>query len=118
MLCERLQLQIETHHYMEVIGDLVGIRADQRPLHLIDRAIEGLEPNLSELVGEGIPQNRVKVFPEGAAAADHIFPKPRLALMYAPRCSRSERRALKRSSDTLFVQRMTGLVHGCEQRVA
>src|ERR1700724_2070755 len=118
MAFEQFQLQIETHHYMEVIGDLVGIRADQRALHLVDRAIEGLEPNLSELVEEGIPQNRVKVFPEGAAAADHIFPKPRLALVYAPRCSRSERRALKRSGDTLLVKRMTGLVRGCEQRVA
>src|ERR1700730_7672946 len=118
MAFEQFQLQIEAHHYMEVIGDLVGIRADQRALHLVDRAIEGLEPNLSELVGEGIPQNRVKVFPEGAAAADHIFPKPRLALVYAPRCSSSERRALKRSGDTLLVKRMTGLVHGREQRVA
>src|ERR1700730_17996088 len=117
MSFQQIQLQIETHHNVEVVGDLVGIRADQRALHLVDRAI-GLEPNLSELVGEGIPQSGVKMFPEGAAAADHVFPKPRLALVYAPRCSRSERRALKRSGDALLVKRMTGLVHGCEQRVA
>src|SRR3984893_14565130 len=118
MAFEQFQLQIEAHHYVEVIGDLVGIRADQRAFHLVDCAIERLEPNLSELVGEGIPQNRVKGFPEGAAAADYISPKPRLTLVYAPRCSGSERRALKRSGDTLLVKRMTGFVHGCEQRVA
>ena len=95
---------------MEVIGDLVGIPADQRALHLVDRAVKGLEPYLPELIREGIPQNRVKMLPERAAAADQIFPQPRLALVYARRGSRSKRRALKRSGDTLLVKRMTGLV--------
>src|SRR5208337_3270655 len=96
MAFEQIQLQVETHHNMEVIGDLVGIRADQGSLHLVDRTVEGLEAYLPELVGERIPQSREKMFPEGAAAAHHILPKPRLTLVDTRRGSRSKRRSLKR----------------------
>src|SRR5208283_5015748 len=117
MAFEQIQLQVETHHNMEVIGDLVSIRSDQGSLHLVDRAVEGLEAYLPELVGKHIPQSREKMFPEGAAAAHHILPKPRLTLVDTRRGSRSKRRSLKRRSDSLLIQRMTGFVHGREQSV-
>ena len=89
MAFEQFQLQVETHHDMQIIGDLVGIRADQGAFNLVDRAVKGLEPCLPELIWKTIPQNRVKMLPERAAAADDIFPKPRLALVHARGCSRS-----------------------------
>src|SRR5208283_3172201 len=108
MAFEQIQLQVETHHNMKVIGDLVSIRADQGSLHLVDRAVEGLEAYMPELVRERIPQSREEMFPEDTAAAHHILPKPRLAFVDARRGSRSKRRPLKRRYDSLLIQRVTG----------
>jgi len=102
---------------MKVIGDLVSIRADQGSLHLVDRAVEGLEAYLPELVRERIPQSREKMFPEDTAAANPHSPKPRLAFVDARRGSRSKRRPLQTPLRLLLIQRVTGFMHGREQRI-
>ena len=58
------------------------------------------------------------MLPEAAAAADHVFPQPRLALVHARRCSVAERGAVEPGGDALLVKRMAGLVDGREQRLA
>ena len=37
---EQVQFQAETHDHMQVVGDLVGVRANQRALNLVDGPIE------------------------------------------------------------------------------
>ena len=80
---EQFQFEVETHHNVEVIRDLVGIRADQGALHLVDRPVKGLETCPAELIRKTILQNREKMLPKRAATADNIFPKPRLAFVHA-----------------------------------
>ena len=41
----------------EIISNLVGVRADQGALHLVDRAIKSLEPYPPELIWKSIAQN-------------------------------------------------------------
>ena len=92
---KQIELEVEAHHNMQIIGDFIGVRANQRAFHLIDRAIESVEPYLSELIRKPILQNRVKVLPKRAAAADDIFPKPRLALMDSQRAPSPQGGAVK-----------------------
>ena len=112
------QLQVEPHHDVQIVGHLVGVGADQRPLDLVDGAVEGLQRHALELAGEGIAQLRIEMLPEAAAAADHVLPKPRLALVHAGGGARAQRRAIQIGADALLVERMARLVQGREQRLA
>ena len=68
------QLQLESHHDVQIVGHLVGVGADQRPLDLVDGAIERLERHALELAREGSAQLRIEMLPEAAAAPDHVLP--------------------------------------------
>jgi hypothetical protein len=61
---------------MKVVGDFVGVGADERALDLVDSAVEIFERHVSELVGKIAPKLRIEVLPEGAAAPDHVLPQP------------------------------------------
>ena len=90
----------------------------QRPLDLVDGAIEGVERYPPELLRERLLQQRIKVLPKPAAAGDYVFPKPRLALMHAGRRPVPERRAFERGAHALLIERMAGLVQRREQCLA
>src|SRR4029079_5323698 len=80
---EKLGLQVEADNDVEIIGELVRFRTNQRAFDLVDGAIEGLNGGARKLAAETALQLREIMLPEIAAAAHHIFPKPRLALMHA-----------------------------------
>ncbi len=58
------------------------------------------------------------MLPERPAAADHVLPQPRLALVHAGRGTAAERRAVESGRDALLVHGVPGLVDGREQRLA
>ena len=53
---QHFQLEIEAQHDVQIVGDLVGVGADQRPRDLVDGAVEGRQRHICELIGEGALQ--------------------------------------------------------------
>ena len=72
---EEVQAQLEADHDMEVVGDFVGVGADEAGLDAVDGAVEGIEVDGAELVGEGLLELGVEVVPEGLASAYEVFPE-------------------------------------------
>ena len=114
---QQQQLQLEADHHVQVIGQLVGIRADQRALYLVDRPVEGIQRHAAQLSREGRLQLRVEVFPKAAAAPNHVLPQAGLALVYARGGAAAQRAALIRHVDALLVHGMPRLVDGAEQPI-
>src|SRR5262249_60780538 len=115
---QHLDLERKAEHDVEIVGDLVGVSADERALDLVDGAIESVERHIAELFGELVLQRRIVVFPEWTAARDHVLPEPRLALMHARRHAMAERRAIERLAHALLVHGMAGFMQPPEQRIA
>ena len=102
---------------MQVVGDLVGVGADERALHLVDGAIEGLHGDRLERLRECPLELGIEELPEGAAATHDVLPQARLALMDARRRAMPERRSLQVGADPLLVDAVAGLVERAEQGV-
>ena len=61
---DQILLQLEAQDDVHVVGDLVGVDADQRRVHLVDRAVERLLVHRPELRRERLLQLRVETPPE------------------------------------------------------
>ena len=85
IIVEQRLLQFESHEDVEVIGHFVGLGADQRGPHVVDCEIEVVERDIGERFVEGRLGKWIEVLPETAAAADQIFPHPRLRFVDAER---------------------------------
>jgi len=72
---EEVEAQLEADHDVEVVGDFVGVGADEAGGDGVDGVVEGVEVDGSELVGEGLLELGVEVVPEGAGAAYEVFPE-------------------------------------------
>src|SRR5262249_16305264 len=114
---QHVELEPESKHDVEIVGDLVGVSTNERTLDFVDGAIERVERHGRELVGEALLQLGKIVLPETAAAPDDILPESRLAFMHAGRGGVAKGGAVERRAHTLLVHRVAGLVHGREQRV-
>src|SRR5690606_13970925 len=66
---QQVELELEAQQEEEVVGHFVGFDANERGLHLVERAKEVFGADARELFGEGGLHARVEVVPEGAAAA-------------------------------------------------
>ena len=84
MAFQQFQLEVEAHHDMEIVGDLVGIRADQRAFNLVDRAVEGLEPCLRGTDLEKYPAEPGKNAPRSARPRPTTFSQSRDWLSCTP----------------------------------
>ena len=91
---EHGQLEVESQHDVQVVGDFVGFDADQRSLDLVDCPIEGLQRHLTELFGEDGLKPGIVELPETPAAPDPVLPKARLALVNPRRSPVCQGRAL------------------------
>ena len=106
-------LQREAQQYVQVVGHLVGLHADVRRLHGVDRAIEPVQVH----VGQGSEARlklRVEVLPERAPAADQVLPEARLGLADAERGARAQGAGGERRRDAQPVQAVAALVNGAE----
>src|SRR6476660_7111212 len=91
------------------------IRSGQASFDFVDGTIEGFNRHPAQLIRKDPLQRRVKMVPEGKVATDHVFPQPGLAFMHACGSAGSERGAFEYGADTLFVQRVAGLMQYREQ---
>ena len=112
---EQCQFKIKPEHNVQIVGDFVGICADQRAFDLINRPIKLVQRDLLELVRETLPEQRVVVLPEGAAPSDLILPETRLALMHPGRDAISQGRRFQIAVNPLFIEGMPGLVQRAEK---
>ena len=90
------ELELEAQEDVQVVGDLVGLDADQRRLDEVGGAHELLERDVAELLGERLPDLGEVPLPERARAADHVLPEARLRLVQAERGGVAAERALDR----------------------
>lgn len=77
-------LQVEAHHDVEVVVDLVGLGADEAPLHHVHRPPERIR--VGRRRGAELGRHRaVQPAGEGAAAAELVLEQARLALVHGHR---------------------------------
>ena len=107
---EDLLLQLEAQDDVQVVGRLVGLDADERRLHLVDRPVEVVELDVPELRRERLLQLRIEEAPEREAAADEVLPHAALRLVEAHRGHLRERRPLERRVDAGLVEAVPELV--------
>src|SRR4028118_537890 len=102
---------------MEVVSHFVSIGADERSLNFIDCPVEGIQGDMTQLLGEKGLQLGIEVFPEAQTPSDKVFPKSRLAFMHAGRCATGMGCAFIIAVDALLVQSVTHLVDRTKQRL-
>ena len=69
----------------QVVGDLVGLDADQRRLDQIGRAHELIDGDVAELRRERRLELAQVTLPERARATDHVLPEARLRFVQSER---------------------------------
>ncbi len=107
---QQVQFQPKADDDVQVIGDLVGLGANQRRFDAVDRGIELVDGDIGKLRRKDFLEARIIVLPESDAAANLVFPQPRLAFMDAGRCALVQRRALEGRVDAKLVQRVAGFM--------
>lgn len=115
---QQLQFEVEAQHHVQVISHLVGVGADERLLHLVDGAVEFVERDALELVGELRLEFGIEILPRLAAAPDDVFPQPRLTLVDACARPTRQRGPLVDGIVALFVHGVPRFVDVAEQRLA
>src|SRR5436190_18977605 len=103
---KQLQLKIEAHHDVQIVGHLVGVSANDGARYFVDCPMEHGNRNAPELLRKYPLQRRIKMLPEIAAPPDHVLPEPRLAFMDTRRGTFFQRRAIERGSYTLLIHSM------------
>src|SRR5690606_23165811 len=107
---QQVEFEPEADDYVQVVGDLVRLRADERGFDAVDRMVEGFGVDAGQLLGEGCLQRGEVVLPETGAASDDVFPQPRLAFVDAARRAGIEYGGCVGGVDAEFVERVAGLV--------
>ena len=110
-----LLLELEAQDDVQVVGRLVGLDADQRRAHLVDRPVERFFVHGAERLREGVPQLGIEAVPEGPPAADEVLPQAALRFVETERHAAGQRRALERRAGSVLVEAVAALVHRGEQ---
>jgi hypothetical protein len=113
---EQLLLELEAQDHVQPVARLVGVDADERAAHAVDRAMEVLERHTAERTRERRLHARVEPAPERQGPTDHVLPQPALRLVQRRGDSRRERRALERPRHAPLVEAVPALVHRGEER--
>jgi len=102
---------------VEVVGQLVGLGADERGFHPVHGPVEGLQGNGPQAVGKDFLQFRVEVLPEGQAPGDQVLPCAGLGLVHSRAGSLRQEGPLQGGIHPLLVQGVPRLVGGGEETV-
>ena len=94
---------------MEVVGDLIGLDADERGRDAVDGADDLFRRKLLER-REVMAGARMPVLPERNAAAHMVLPEARLRFVNAHRAGAPQRRAMMLNLQALIVESMTSFV--------
>lgn len=79
---DKLFFNLKAQNDVEAVGHLVGFDADEAGGDFIDAAVESVEGDAFEDVGESFLKVGIEKAAEGKAAADEGFPPARLALVH------------------------------------
>jgi len=107
--------QLEADENVQVVGDLIGLCADESGAHDVHSAIEIIQPHIRQLLREEGSQDGEVMLPEGLAAPDHVFPQARLGFVERHRRAAGQGRALEALRRSLFVQGVPALVDAAEK---
>ena len=101
--------KLEAEQDMEVVGNLVGLDADEGAFHRIGGA-PALLPVVTGEVGKRLRQVGPPGFPERVAASDAVFPKPGLGFVDPEGGGLTQRSAELHFRKALVVESVAGLV--------
>ena len=107
--------QLEANEDVQVVGRFVGLDADERRPHVVDGEVECVEAHAAERGRKPRLGGRIKVLPEGPAAADEVLPRPRLRLVNAQGDGLPQRQAEAVGRQALFVDPVSRLVQDAEE---
>ena len=107
-------LELEAQDDVQRVGRLVGLHADQRRPHRVDRTQELVEGDRAQGLGEARLRPRQPVAPERLASADEVLPQAALGLVDSGRDARADHRARERRVDLALVEPVAHLVERAE----
>lgn len=114
---EELFFEFEAEDDVEVVGDFVGVDADGVAFDGVDGEVEEVGIDVTELVLKELTVAGFAVFPEGARAADLVFPEAALGFVDSLTDGSGEGGAEVFFGETLFVEAVAGLMDGAEEGV-
>ena len=112
---EHLPLELEAQDDVERVRDLVGVDADHARRDAVERAVELVERDARELLGERLLEPRVEEAPGREAAPDDVLPEPALRLVEARRGAFLQRRAEVPRVDLALVDAVPELVQARQE---
>ena len=59
---------------MQVIGDFIGLGANERLANAVDRTVKRIDGNTAKLLGKALPKARIVMLPKPTAPTDKVFP--------------------------------------------
>ena len=101
---------------MEIVGDFIRFRPDQRSFHMVDCSPDLFRGRIPELFREISAENRETIFPEGAGTTHQVFPQPGLRFMESVGRAFRQRGPVQFCAQPDLIQRMTAFMNGTEQR--
>ena len=75
--------KLVAHHDVQAVGDLVGLGADERRLHLVDGAVEFFLVHVGKLLRKQLLQFWKHRVDKGGTSADDVLIEPALAFVNA-----------------------------------
>ncbi len=109
-------LQFEANQDVQVVRRFVGLDADQRRPHVVDREIKRVELDVGQRLGKRLLGRGEEVLPKGPAAADQVLPHPRLRFVNPQRHGLRRRQAVQIGAQALVVHAVPRLVQNAEKR--
>ena len=106
---EKLGFQFEAEKDVEIVGDFISFNTNEGAFHGI-RGAPAILVVVAGEVGKGLGDVWPPGFPEGAGAADTVFPQAGLGFVNAERGGLAEGRAELRLRKTLVVETVASLV--------
>jgi len=112
---EKLGFQFEAEKDVEIVGDFISFNTNEGAFHGI-RGAPAILVVVAGEVGKGLDEIGPPGFPEGAGAADTVFPQAGLGFVNAERGGLAEGRAELRFRKTLVVETVASLVQNPVKR--
>ena len=108
--------QFEAHQNVEIIRRFIGLDTNQRGPHVVDRRVKIIQRHVAQRFGKLFLRRTIKTVPKRPAAADQIFPQPRLRFVNAQRHRLARRQAVELGPQSLIVNAVPRFVQHAEKR--
>ena len=115
IVVQQVLFEFKANQNVQVVGRFVRFHAHQRRPHVVHGEIELIQRNILQSLGIDLLSRWEEVRPEGSAAADQVFPQPRLRLVDAQRNGFAQRQSVLLGPQPLFVNAMPRFVQDAEE---